>query len=258
MDMLSMCTRTIGNGLSTRFWEDTWCGIQPLKLQFPRIYMLETIKNCFIASRVSLVDWNLVLRREPRGGSKSAQLNALKDAIGNVCLSDKRDSWTWSLDGCNNFSVASVRYMVDSQILVVDSSTTRWNRFIPIKVNVFLWKLNLNRLPSKVNLDRKGIDTGSTLCPICSDDIETSNHIFFNCGLAQDLWASLAKWWELDIPICSNISEWYDWLDSSPISSKCKIDGTQFCLPLSEGREAEIKGPSAQSNRGGSGDPTLN
>nr|GEZ47989.1 hypothetical protein [Tanacetum cinerariifolium] len=42
--------------------------------------------------RVSLVDWNLVLRREPRGGSESAQLNALKDAIGNVWLSDKRDS----------------------------------------------------------------------------------------------------------------------------------------------------------------------
>nr|GFA13744.1 RNA-directed DNA polymerase, eukaryota [Tanacetum cinerariifolium] len=122
MDQLSMCTRTIGNGLSTHFWEDTWCGIQPLKLQFLCIYMLEIVKNCFIASRVSLVDWNLMLRREPRGGSESAQLNALKDAIGNVWLSDKRDSWTWSLDGCNNFSVASVRYMVDSQILIVDYS----------------------------------------------------------------------------------------------------------------------------------------
>nr|GEX13776.1 RNA-directed DNA polymerase, eukaryota, reverse transcriptase zinc-binding domain protein [Tanacetum cinerariifolium] len=192
MDLLSMCTRTIRNGLSTHFWEDTWCGIQPLKLQFPHIYMLETVKNCFLVSRVSLVDWNLVLRHEPRGGSESAQLNALKDAIGNVCLSDKKDSWTWSLDCCNNFFVASVRYMVDSQILVVDSSTTRWNRFISIKVNVFLWRLNLNRLHSRVNLDRK------------------------------DLWALLAKWWELDIPICSNILEWdhdYKILEYSSIAT---------------------------------------
>ena len=31
--------------------------------------------------------------------------------------------------------------------------------------------------------------------------------------MAKDLWSLLAKWWDLDIPICANISEWYDWLD---------------------------------------------
>ena len=31
--------------------------------------------------------------------------------------------------------------------------------------------------------------------------------------MAKDLWSLLAKWWNLDIPICANILEWYDWLD---------------------------------------------
>ncbi|GJY08162.1 transcription elongation factor TFIIS-like protein [Tanacetum coccineum] len=141
-------------------------------------------------------------------------------AIEIVSLSDKRDSWKWSLDGSNGFSVASVRDLVDSHILDVDLVATRWNRSIPIKINVFLCRLKLNRLPSRVNLDRKGIDVGSILCPTCHDDVETVNHIFFNCGMAKDLWALLAKWWELDIPICANISEWYDWLDSLSVSSK--------------------------------------
>ncbi|GKD56786.1 RNA-directed DNA polymerase, eukaryota, reverse transcriptase zinc-binding domain protein, partial [Tanacetum coccineum] len=57
-----------------------------------------------------------------------------------------------------------------------------------------LLRLKLNRIPSRVNLDRKGIDIGSILCPNCLEDIETVNHIFFNCGMAQDLWALLAKW----------------------------------------------------------------
>nr|GEV00687.1 reverse transcriptase domain-containing protein [Tanacetum cinerariifolium] len=92
--------------------------------------------------------------------------------------------------------------------------------FDPIKVNVFMWRLKLNRLPSRVNLDQKGIDIGSNLCPNCLEDIKTVNHIFFNCGMAQNLWALLAKWWELDILLCANITEWYDWLDSSPIPSK--------------------------------------
>ncbi|GJV63560.1 RNA-directed DNA polymerase, eukaryota, reverse transcriptase zinc-binding domain protein [Tanacetum coccineum] len=122
-------------------------------------------RNCSIASRVPLVDWSMVLRRDLRGGSELAQYNALKDAIG----------------------------------------------------------LKLNRLPSRVNLDRKGIDIGSILCPNCLEDIETVNHIFFNCGMAQDLWALLAKWWELDIPLCANITEWYDWLDSSPVPSKARL-----------------------------------
>ncbi|GJS68653.1 RNA-directed DNA polymerase, eukaryota, reverse transcriptase zinc-binding domain protein [Tanacetum coccineum] len=223
MDLLSLCTRNIGNGISTWFWEDTWCGNQPLKIQFPRIYLLDTYRNCSIASRVPLVDWSMVLRRNPRGGSESAQFNALKDAIGCVSLSDKRDSWIWSLDGCNSFSVASVCNMVDSQILDVCLVATHWNRLIPIKVNVFLWRLKLNRLPSRVNLDRKGIDIGSIRCPKCLEDIETVNHIFFNCGMAQDLWALLAKWWELDFPLCANITEWYDWLDSSPVPSKARL-----------------------------------
>ncbi|GJQ89789.1 RNA-directed DNA polymerase, eukaryota, reverse transcriptase zinc-binding domain protein [Tanacetum coccineum] len=166
---------------------------------------------------------SLVLRRDPRGGIETSQFNALKAAIGCVTLSDKRDSWKWSLNDCNGFSVASVRDLVDIHTLVVDIEATRWNRFIPIKVNVLLWRLKLNRLPSRVNLDRKGIDIGSILCPICHEDIETVNHIFVNCGMAQDLWALLAKWWELNIPLCANILEWYDWLDDSPIPSKARL-----------------------------------
>ena len=37
----------------------------------------------------------------------------------------------------------------------------------------------LNRLPTKVNLDRRSIDVGSVLCPICAAEVETVNHVFF-------------------------------------------------------------------------------
>nr|GFC56248.1 RNA-directed DNA polymerase, eukaryota [Tanacetum cinerariifolium] len=73
---------------------------------------------------------------------------------------------------------------------------------------VFLWRLNLNELPSRVNLDRKGIDVGAILCPICHGDVEQVNHTFFNYKMAKDLWALLANLWELDIPMCANILEW--------------------------------------------------
>ncbi|GKE50604.1 RNA-directed DNA polymerase, eukaryota [Tanacetum coccineum] len=81
----------------------------------------------------------------------------------------------------------------------------------------------LNKLPTKVNLDRKGVDVGSILCPICSEDVESANHIFFSCEMAKDLWALFARWWELDIPVFDNFSEWVAWLNSSHLSNKAKL-----------------------------------
>nr|GEX33404.1 RNA-directed DNA polymerase, eukaryota, reverse transcriptase zinc-binding domain protein [Tanacetum cinerariifolium] len=222
IDLFSYCSRKIGigNGNDSCFWDDIWCGQQPLKEVFFHIYSLDTDKGCFIANRVGLHDSNLVLRRTPRGGAESAQFNSLKDTIGNIILTYQHDSWRWSLDVSKGFSVACVRQLVDSHILVMGNEATRWNRSLPIKVNVFLWKLKLNKLSSRVNLDRIGIEISSLLCPLCLGDFETINHSFFNCNMAKGLWSLFAKWWEVDIPVCSNIAEWYEWLGGLHVYSK--------------------------------------
>ncbi|GJX36639.1 RNA-directed DNA polymerase, eukaryota, reverse transcriptase zinc-binding domain protein [Tanacetum coccineum] len=188
IDLISLCSRKLGNGESTRFWEDT----------------------CTVLSRI------------PRGGVESNQFEALKAAIGNVFLTDQSDTWQWTLNVAAGYSVAPARVLVDDTVLEVGLVATRWNRHIPIKVNVFLWRLNLNKLPYRVNLDRKGIEVGSLLCPTCQLDVETVNHIFFICEMAKDLWSLLAKWWELDIPIWANISDWYDWLDDVRVAAKAR------------------------------------
>nr|GEX67182.1 hypothetical protein [Tanacetum cinerariifolium] len=150
--LLSLCTRKLGNGESTRFWEDIWCGTNPLRLKFPRIYLLETDRNCLIANRISLLpsDWSSVPRHRPRGGVESSQFDALNYVIGNVILTENYDSWQWLPDVAVGYSVASARTLVDDSILKTDLVATRWNRNIPIKVNVFLWRLNLNKLPSRI------------------------------------------------------------------------------------------------------------
>ncbi|KAH1063332.1 hypothetical protein J1N35_028319 [Gossypium stocksii] len=38
----------IGNGKSVLFWEDIWCGIRPLKVEFPRLFKLATVKNIVV------------------------------------------------------------------------------------------------------------------------------------------------------------------------------------------------------------------
>ncbi|GJX89146.1 hypothetical protein Tco_0341160 [Tanacetum coccineum] len=81
----------------------------------------------------------------------------MRDITQGIVLSDKSDTWDWSLNVSSGFSVASVRTLVDSHILDASPVPTRWNRSIPIKINVFLWRLSLNKLATRVNLDRKGM-----------------------------------------------------------------------------------------------------
>ncbi|PWA72830.1 hypothetical protein CTI12_AA266710 [Artemisia annua] len=74
------------------------------------------------------------------------------------------------------------------------TTRTRWNKNLPIKVNVFTWRLR-DRLPTRYNLTLRGIDVDLTRCPVCDEGIETSQHLFMECTLASSLWSMVATWW---------------------------------------------------------------
>ncbi|GJU20243.1 hypothetical protein Tco_1153585 [Tanacetum coccineum] len=155
IDLLDLCTGKIGNGALTSFWNDSWSGNIPLKTLFPGIYMLDSDKGSTVSHRLNIRDWSFILRRLRRGAEESSQFNALLSFIGDVVLSDQKDTWEWSLNNSIGFTVASVRTLIDANTLVVDSNATRWIRCVPIKVNIFLWRLVLNKLPTRVNLEKE-------------------------------------------------------------------------------------------------------
>ncbi|XP_023747217.1 uncharacterized protein LOC111895365 [Lactuca sativa] len=222
LDLLSLCVRNIGKGNSTLFWEDVWCGDIPLKTQFPRVFALDLEKNCTVTYRLKLCDWFSIFRRHPRGGEELVQFTALKSFVGLVVLGENQDYWLWSPNAFVGYTIASARTTIDSQFLEISSQSTRWNRFLPSKVNILFWRLRLNKVNTIVNLDRHGIDIGSVFCPICGNDVDTVNHLLFTCGQAMDLWSLVSRWWEVDMPLFSSISVWLSWLDSTRLSIQIK------------------------------------
>ena len=52
---------------------------------------------------------------------------------------------------------------------------------VPIKVNVFCWRMFLDRLPTRVNLTKKGMDVPSILCLVSDLMVEDVIHLFFSC-----------------------------------------------------------------------------
>ncbi|GJY14799.1 RNA-directed DNA polymerase, eukaryota, reverse transcriptase zinc-binding domain protein [Tanacetum coccineum] len=222
IDLFTLCGRSVGDGNSTSFWGDNWCGTRPLKDFFPRVYALDENKLCTVAQRINIEDWSFVLRRPPRGGAQSNQLDELIQVTRDVVLSDSTDGWNWELD-TTGYSVASACMHIDEHTLNGTFTSTRWLRCIPIKVNIFIWRLRLDKLPTLVNMDRKGIDVDSLICPICNEHVENVDHLFFSCEMAHDLWGLLARWCTLDIPEVSNITEWFSWLDDAHVSKSARI-----------------------------------
>ncbi|GJY21254.1 hypothetical protein Tco_0393820 [Tanacetum coccineum] len=89
----------------------------------------------------------------------SAQLESLSDLIAGVILSNSRDRWFWDMNGSGTYRVKDVRNMLDDFFLPKDEVATRWLPHLPIKLNVFAWRLYLDRLPTKSNLIRRGIQS---------------------------------------------------------------------------------------------------
>jgi len=51
-----------------------------------------------------------------------------------------------------------------------------------------------NSLPSRMNLDRRGVTIPSTLCPLCLLEEETTNYLLFMCSKSYSIWQECYEW----------------------------------------------------------------
>ncbi|GJW31555.1 RNA-directed DNA polymerase, eukaryota [Tanacetum coccineum] len=93
---------------------------------------------------------------------------------------------------------------------------------IPIKVNVFAWKLHLDRLPTRSNLLKRGIQVQSSLCPICNVLQEDTSHLFFSCDVALAISRLICRWWNVSWSPVDSYSGWLEWFNSIRLGSKLK------------------------------------
>nr|GEY72661.1 RNA-directed DNA polymerase, eukaryota [Tanacetum cinerariifolium] len=110
-----------------------------------------------------------------------------------------------------------------------DGSETRWNRFVPRKVNVFIWRALRDRLPTRWNLSRRGVEIASITCPICDNEIDTSYHTLWVYSLATSLWIRVFKWLEFNPPVIPNLRGIFTWIEELHISSNKKAITEVVC-----------------------------
>ncbi|GJS47171.1 RNA-directed DNA polymerase, eukaryota, reverse transcriptase zinc-binding domain protein [Tanacetum coccineum] len=215
IDILKCMKFKIGNGEHTAFWDDVWRGDIAFKNLYPRLYALESCKNIVVACKLAHPCLDHSFRRAPRSGVEQEQFIALINQVQSVSLVPCGDIRVWSLEGSGEFSIASVRKLIDDKILPEVSSKTRWVKAIPSKVNVHAWKVRLDYLPMRFNISRRGMVINSISCPICDNGVELTSHLLFSYQIVKDI----VRWWDISFRELSSYEEWVVWLSNLRLST---------------------------------------
>ncbi|GKC37969.1 hypothetical protein Tco_1050353 [Tanacetum coccineum] len=108
-----------------------------LKYKFPRLYDLDNYKQITVVEKINHAFMVDTFCRPPRGGAEEEQLGFLLSRMNGLILTNIPDRWGWSLEATGEYSVKSVRQLIDDLILPKEEVATRWVKVMPIKINVF-------------------------------------------------------------------------------------------------------------------------
>lgn len=191
-DLLKMGFRyRIGNGETIRVFKDPW---------IPRVYTFKptTVNEDFIEVRAAFF-------MDVEGKWDTNKLGAVfdKEDINLIMRMPTKknleDKWIWHFDKKGLYSVKS-GYKAYINTIIRESSSSEnnmqktweklWRLKVPNKVKSFCWRALHEIIPTKVNLQKKGIDT-NLICPICNCFLESSDHVLFTYSRAKSVWNSL-------------------------------------------------------------------
>ncbi|GJU20005.1 RNA-directed DNA polymerase, eukaryota, reverse transcriptase zinc-binding domain protein [Tanacetum coccineum] len=124
-----------------------------------------------------------------------------------MALSTDKDKWECVSDPSRCFTVKGLRNYITNSSIPLEFTPTRWNKLVPLKVNIASWRIKRLRIPTRVNLDRRGIDLHSLRCPVCDEDLETEEHLLVNCFVAKATLSEVLKWWKVSYIQINNLND---------------------------------------------------
>ncbi|KAL4581519.1 hypothetical protein LXL04_006041 [Taraxacum kok-saghyz] len=150
----------------------------------------------------------------------AAQVRDLEQQLEGIRCVERNDGWLWDMDNIGEFTVATTRRWIDHRVLPIGPKQTRWCKVVPSKVNIFVWRLLWNKLPTRVLLCGKGIQLPSWLCPMCGMEEETISHVFIASQLASILWRLVFRWMQFPMILTEEPQSVFDWIDAARMSKE--------------------------------------
>lgn len=193
--------RSVGNGRETSFWNSIWIGNEPLRLRFNRLFIISTDKESSLAEKGEWQNgsWNWIWHwRRTLFQWEQTLFTELLKVLDGFCPKDENDSWRWIRDPSGSYSVHSAYAQINYNPNDVNDPLMMklWTAKVPLKVVAFIWKAMYDRIPTRMNLLKRGVSfTGSDInCGFCGVTTEITDHIFFECSFPYQLWMEVYNW----------------------------------------------------------------
>nr|GEX17579.1 reverse transcriptase domain, reverse transcriptase zinc-binding domain protein [Tanacetum cinerariifolium] len=145
-------------------WVDDW----RLCDGFRKLYHLERRKEVSDLNR-GVWEWDWIRSIRVRVGNEFEDLIGVLKYV--VVCNDCRDSWRWPLAEDGVFTVKELTRLIEENIHISDMVVKKrfWWKLVPKKVNIFIWRALRGRLSVCVELDKRGVDLDTVLCPSCDN-----------------------------------------------------------------------------------------
>ena len=222
-------SKVLGDGTNTFFWFDRWLGDVPLCMRFARLFDLATNKLSTIADMCTLgweeegEAWSWRRRLWAWEEDMLGECGALLNNV--VVQSNVSDRWQWDSDPYEGYSVrGAYQTLTDTDVPTVDGGEEHiWHKQVSLKVSILSWRLMKDRLPTRSNLQRRGlIDATANTCVSGCGMEETANHMFLHCDVFSSLWQHIRSWISMSGAYPQNISEHFHQFTHSTSHSKAR------------------------------------
>jgi hypothetical protein len=135
------------------------------------------------------------------------------------------DRWQWNPDTHDGYIVRYAYQILTSPVSrTVDAiDELVWHRQVPLKVSIIAWRLLKDRLPTKLNLQRRGLlEPAVTTCVSRCGIDEFVSHLFLHCEVFGSLWQYIRSWIGISGVDPHNISEHFYQFTHSTGHSKAR------------------------------------
>ncbi|KAJ0898232.1 putative reverse transcriptase zinc-binding domain-containing protein [Helianthus annuus] len=83
----------------------------------------------------------------------------------------------------------------------------KWILWIPLKVKIFVWRAEIERIPTRTTLNRRNVSVPDLRCVLCDADAETAEHLFTGCGFSFGVWTVIGRWCKIDSVFTFHVSD---------------------------------------------------
>ncbi|XP_076900492.1 uncharacterized protein LOC143554672 [Bidens hawaiensis] len=180
------------------FWSDNWVGSTSLKEACPHLFKLEKNKRCKAKDRFwrngGSLGWAWDWHRNPSSAQEMEEWVKIFKLMNAASWKEGTDSWEWLGDKDREFSVSSVKKMLIKNKDVRNNYVMRWCKWVPAKCNIHVWRVEMNRIPTRGALERRNLSIPSIECALCEVGRESADHITTGCFVSTIVWDHISRW----------------------------------------------------------------